>query len=251
MTRVACLAVALTLTGTALAPAGAGAEQAALIGSLGGHWRCTDSAGTVSLRSSQAVGSTNGSAIATSRVDVPEPDGTTNTSFEQLKLRAGALTVEASEGDGTGTADGSATIRLEGRDPAAGTPFVLTYAFADRGFRRTVTGATPSDVRCTPEPQTPAPATCAAPNAEARTIHAVEPYYSADAIAQHVSGDVLVVVTLDDRSQVLWTKLLSSDSPTLDSEAIRAARDSTYAVEVRNCRPVVGEYVFTVSFRNR
>jgi hypothetical protein len=203
----------------------------------------------VSTRSSVVTRSL-GNTVAVSRVETPRPHGATDGSLERIALQGGALSAESIEGDATGTVAGGSTIRFAGHEVPGGAPFVLTYAFADGGFRRTVTGGSaPSDVRCAHEPQPPAPTACAVPDAAGHMIHAVEPSYSAEAIAQHLSGDVSVIVTLDDRSQVLWTRILRSDSAALDGEAERAARESTYAVTVKNCRPVAGEYIFAVSFR--
>jgi hypothetical protein len=247
--------VAFVLAVAVAAPPAAAESAADPLGLLGGHWRCADAHGAISTRSS-LVGRRRSDALTTaakSRTDIPLPDGTTESDFERIRPTGVALALEGPEGNGNGRIVDASTVRFEGRDGASGAPFVLTYVSAPGQLRRTVTSgaATLSDVRCTAELPTPAPASCAMPNVPARTIETVVPFYPAEAVAQHVTGNVQVILSLDDRSNVIWADVFHADSPLLVSEALRTARGSTFATEVVHCRPLPEDYIFTVSFRRR
>jgi TonB family protein len=87
------------------------------------------------------------------------------------------------------------------------------------------------------------PAACTKPNHEASVLNDVEPSWnSTPRWAQNVS----VKVFLDANGAVLSAVVLqSSGFSDVDFEALVAARASTYAPKVINCRAVPGTYVFT------
>jgi len=86
------------------------------------------------------------------------------------------------------------------------------------------------------------PAACAKPNHGASVISEVQPNWnSTPRWAQNVS----VKVFLDANGGVLSAVVLhSSGLPHVDFEALVAARASTYAPKVIDCRAVPGSYVF-------
>lgn len=107
----------------------------------------------------------------------------------------------------------------------------------------------PSAPPGTPEPTaTPKPA-CSVPNAPATTVDVVTP--SVPESAGDI-GDVQaqVRVTLEPSGAVENVEMYrSAGNPVLDREALRAARQSTYRAEIRECAPVRGQYLFTVDFK--
>jgi TonB family protein len=107
----------------------------------------------------------------------------------------------------------------------------------------------PSASPGTPEPTpTPKPA-CSLPNAPATTIDVVTPTVPESA------GDVgdvqaQVRVTLQPSGSVESVEVYrTAGNPVLDREALRAARQSTYRAEIRDCIAVRGQYLFTVDFK--
>ncbi|HEY0613206.1 MAG TPA: energy transducer TonB [Candidatus Elarobacter sp.] len=110
--------------------------------------------------------------------------------------------------------------------------------------------AAPATAAPTPRP-TPTPATCARPNVPATTIRAVEPDTPALAQQQGISGTVQVIVSLDATSRVTSTRVQSSPSSVLNSAALSAARQSTFQTEIRDCKPIAADYIFTVDFSSQ
>lgn len=95
-------------------------------------------------------------------------------------------------------------------------------------------------------PPTPS---CANPNVEAHAIDAVSPDTPQAAQEAGAIGTVQVEVSLAASGAVTSVAVLrSAGFAPLDNAALRAARQSTYAPEVRDCRPVAGDYVFRADF---
>jgi hypothetical protein len=69
------------------------------------------------------------------------------------------------------------------------------------------------------------------------------------AIAQHVSGTVVVQIRLDEQSRIVSGVVVSSPSPLLNGAALAAARESTFATAIRGCVPVADTYNFVVFFQ--
>src|SRR5579884_68944 len=112
--------------------------------------------------------------------------------------------------------------------------------------------ATPAPAPPTPTPKpTPTPASCARPNVAATTVHAVEPDTPPMAQQQGITGDVQVIVSLDTNSHITSTKIQSSPSVVLNQAALQAARQSTFQTEIRDCKPIAADYIFTVSFESQ
>lgn len=95
-------------------------------------------------------------------------------------------------------------------------------------------------------PPTPS---CANPNVEAHAIDAISPDTPRAAQEAGAIGTVQVEVSLAASGAVTSVAVLrSAGFAPLDDAALRAARQSTYAPEVRDCRPVAGDYVFRADF---
>jgi TonB family protein len=99
----------------------------------------------------------------------------------------------------------------------------------------------------TPTPET-TKAPCANPNVAPGTIAVSAPETPALAQAQGITGEVSVVVSLDERSRLTAARIAKSPSALLNAAALRAARDTTYRTEVRDCKPIAADYLFVVEF---
>ncbi len=96
----------------------------------------------------------------------------------------------------------------------------------------------------------PGPA-CSEPNIEAKTIAAVSPDQSASGFAAGNSATAMIKVDLDATGRVTGVSVYASTgSLELDRAAMDAARQSTYAPEMRDCQAVPGSYLFKVEFSN-
>lgn len=96
---------------------------------------------------------------------------------------------------------------------------------------------------------TPTPAICARPNVAAAIIKPVEPDTPAIAAQQGIYGTVQVVVSLNADSQVTATRIQTSPSAVLNQAALAAARKTTFQTEIRDCRPLAADYIFSVDFQ--
>jgi len=97
--------------------------------------------------------------------------------------------------------------------------------------------------------QTPAPApSCERPSVDARTVSAARPVTPPIAAQQHIAGEVIVQITLDENSKIVSAVIVKSPSSLLNNAALQAARESTFATAIRNCVPVGGSYNFVVFF---
>ncbi len=96
----------------------------------------------------------------------------------------------------------------------------------------------------------PGPA-CSYPNVEAKTISAVSPDRTASGFATDTIATAMIKVDLDAAGRVTGVSVYASTgSLELDQAAMQAARESTYAPEMRDCQPVPGSYLFKVEFSN-
>ncbi|HTD33827.1 MAG TPA: energy transducer TonB, partial [Candidatus Elarobacter sp.] len=113
--------------------------------------------------------------------------------------------------------------------------------------------ATPASTKPpTPTPTpTATPQQCANPNVPATTLNAAQPDTPAIAQQQNISGTVQVIVSLDASSNVIGTKVQSSPSAILNSAALSAARQSKFQTEIRDCKPIAADYIFSVDFTSQ
>jgi periplasmic protein TonB len=110
--------------------------------------------------------------------------------------------------------------------------------------------APPTQPPPTPKP-TPTPQSCARPNVAATTIRPVEPDTPAMAQQQGISGTVQVVVSLNAESRVVGTRVQTSPSAILNNAALTAARQSQFQTEIRDCKPIAADYIFSVEFNSQ
>jgi TonB family protein len=112
--------------------------------------------------------------------------------------------------------------------------------------------ATPTAEAATPTPvPTPAvtKAACAVPNADARVISRAVPDYPETVRELGLAGTTQVRVALSATGSVLATAIVrSSGNGQLDLAAVRAARQTSYAPEVRNCEKTPSIYYFAAEF---
>lgn len=94
----------------------------------------------------------------------------------------------------------------------------------------------------------PGPA-CSAPNVEAKTITAISPDRTASEFDAGTNATAMIKVDLDATGSVIGVSIYASTgSMELDRAAMDAARESTYAPEMRDCQAVPGSYLFKVEF---
>jgi hypothetical protein len=93
-----------------------------------------------------------------------------------------------------------------------------------------------------------APSSCAIADAPARTVVAAEPVAPREAVERGVTGEVVVRVTLDERSHLVAAAIVRSASPLLNESALMAARDSVFTTRMHDCRYVPGSYNFIVDY---
>ncbi len=93
-----------------------------------------------------------------------------------------------------------------------------------------------------------APGSCAIADAPARTVDAARPFVPREAMERGVTGEVVVRVTLDERSHVSAVAIVRSASPLLNESALEAARDSVFTTRMHDCRYVPGAYNFIVDY---
>lgn len=89
------------------------------------------------------------------------------------------------------------------------------------------------------------------PNQPPRTLKAVEPDTPPLAQQQGIQGTVQVLVSLDEKGQVVEAVIQSSPSAILNEAALTAARKSTFRPEIKNGKPIAGKYVFSVDFTSQ
>jgi len=95
---------------------------------------------------------------------------------------------------------------------------------------------------------TPKPA-CSNPNVAASAIDPVSPSIPDEAAG--ASGVAQVQVTLSPNGNVERTEIFRSTGIfALDRAALSAARMTTYRPEIRDCVPIGGSYLFTVTFES-
>jgi TonB family protein len=68
---------------------------------------------------------------------------------------------------------------------------------------------------------------------------------------QGISGEVTVVVSLDENSKLISATVSKSPSAILNQAAINAAKASTYKTRIEACKPVADSYRFLVEFQSQ
>ncbi|MGH7660200.1 MAG: TonB family protein [Vulcanimicrobiaceae bacterium] len=93
---------------------------------------------------------------------------------------------------------------------------------------------------------------CANPNQVATATQKVVPDMPEIARQMGATGTAQIKVTLDPNGGVTAVTIFkSTNNKALDQAALQAAQQSKYAPEVRNCQPVGGSYLYTVTFESQ
>lgn len=94
----------------------------------------------------------------------------------------------------------------------------------------------------------PGPA-CSDPNVEAKTLVTISPDAPSSAYGSNSDVTAMIKVDLDASGRVMGVSVYrSTGALELDQAALQAARQSTYAPEMRDCQAVPGSYLFKVEF---
>lgn len=97
---------------------------------------------------------------------------------------------------------------------------------------------------CAPGAEPPPADACVAENFPGVTIEAVRPAIPAPPRLQH--GRILVIVSLDEHSDVVAVRIHSSPQEAFNVYALDAARRSIFQTAIRNCKPVAADFVFVI-----
>lgn len=100
--------------------------------------------------------------------------------------------------------------------------------------------------RCTPGTEPPPATACIAERYPAVTLEAVPADARVPAYLRN--STVLVVVSLNTRSEVVGARVHSSPADVLNGPALAAARASKFRTMIVNCEPVAADYIFSVNF---
>jgi hypothetical protein len=131
----------------------------------------------------------------------------------------------------------------------------MSFEFLPNGdFRRTMfyengarVFAVESVERCTPGAKPPPADACIAERYPATTLEAAP--VDARFVPRNLPpGVVQVVVSLNERSEIVSTRVQSSPNAAFNGPALAAVRASKFRTEIRNCKPIAADYIFSVSF---
>jgi TonB family protein len=86
---------------------------------------------------------------------------------------------------------------------------------------------------------------------DAKVLHAVFPEEPRSAQEQGISGDVAVMITLDETSKIVSATIQKSPSSLLNQAALNAALESTFQTRVVDCKPVGGTFTYVLSFQTQ
>jgi len=249
--RVAACALALLgVLGAAPAPP-AVSPATDLVNALAGTWSCRTVEGVIVHQ----TGTRQGDTIVVS--DDVERNGK-HSAYEDRYAFDPALSrwhVETGLGGFSGAASpwtsGLWIVQGRNRDDVA---VRMTDEMLPGGdLRRTFayqngTGWFPYSVeRCTPGATPPAADACIAQRYPATTLEAAlaKPWLVPPMAP---SGRVVVLVSLDEHSRIVGTKVLRTPSPELNMAALQAVRDSRFRTAIVDCKPIAADYIFTVDF---
>jgi len=248
--RFVAISVA-ALVVTLASPCVAQTTDPTVLTQLPGRWHCVTGGKSTAERYYVIEGSGK-RVVVYGRKDVTLSDGRPSLEFEHLVLRAGAVTIEAPEGTTVARVPGAPDAPTPPAATAAPDELHIDYTVDGDTMRRIAVarGKTLDDEQCRRVEEPPFPTTCAQPNARARTLHAEAPDYPLAARGLR-SGQVVVLVRLDQHSRVYDARIFRSSNAVFNRAALGAAVLSTYQTEVRDCRPVAADYLFGVDFSER
>ena len=94
----------------------------------------------------------------------------------------------------------------------------------------------------------PASPSCVEPDVAPKTLTVVPPVYPAAAAILGITGEVVVLVTLDEHSHIVAVAIDKSPSVLLNNAALEATRASTFQTTVTACVPTGGLFRSIVRF---
>jgi protein TonB len=95
-------------------------------------------------------------------------------------------------------------------------------------------------------------AACPDPDREARTLSLAPPEYPVSAMQEGAGErEVQVAVTISPVGAVLDESIVqTSGIASIDRDALRVARETTYAPRIEDCRPVLGTYKYVIDYQS-
>ena len=258
MSRVALAVASLSLLLTAAPPPSVAAD-ADRVFTLGGTWACRTEHGLLIQR----VGRRDGDLldVAGDAQRAVRGKSTVDDRFT-FDRRGGVWHVEldaGSPGAAVGTAPPwtGATWDVVVRG-AQGDERARYELLADGNVRRTIAQPVPTVAGawhpieaelCAPGDAPPPADACIAENFPAYTISSSSP--ATLDVPPRTRGTVVVLVGLDEQSNVVSAAIYSSPSANLNGYALETARMSRFQTEIRNCRPIAARYLFSVDIQPR
>ncbi len=249
---IACTLVPLTLLAAAPSPAPdvAGSPTSDRVYALAGTWSCRSAEGAV-IRS---TGVREGDTVKVH--DVVDQDGKQSPfddryTFDPAKQRwhvvSGLVGFKADASPWVGD-----RWTVEGVDVNTVARRMTLELLPNGDFRRTSYYENGPKVmvldtveRCAPGTTPPPANACIADSYPATTL---EPGVVNGRLVPQQPAVVQVVVSLNERSEIVATRIQSSPSPAYNAAALAAARASKFRTEIRNCKPIAADYIFSVSF---
>jgi hypothetical protein len=227
----------------------AGLPGAAALRALGGHWHCSVDGAPPAERYYDVDAPAAPAPVVLGREDTSTASGDPIVDVEKLDFVGDRIRLRSAQGSAY-AAPAAGVLRFEGTSAAGA--YAVTYRIAGDTMQRVMSfGASNVDSeRCTRVPEPPLVANCAAtPDAPATTLWAAPPRLPAASPA--LSGMVVVLVSVDERSRAMAARVVRSPNHALDEVAVESTLRSKFRAAVVNCRPVAGEYIFTVSYVKR
>ena len=245
--------LALSAAGPSPAPAVSASPASDRVYALAGTWSCRSAAGAL-VRS---TGVRDGDTVKVHH-DVVDQDGRRSSFDDRYTFDPVSRTWHVVSGLGNFKADASPWLddrwTVEGVDVnAVGRRMTLAH-LSNGDFRRTSFYENGAKVfvldtveRCAPGMTPPPSDACIADGYPATTLEAGP--VNARLVPRTLSSAVVqVVVSLNERSEIVGTRIQSSPDPAYDGPALASVRASKFRTEIRNCKPIAADYIFTVTF---
>lgn len=220
---------------------------------LAGAWSCRSAAGAL-VRS---TGVRDGDTVKV-HYDVAGQDGKRSSFNDRYTFDPVKRNWHVSLGLAGFTADASPWLddrwTIQGVDVNAVARRMTLALLPNGDFRRTLFYENGAKVfvldmveRCAPGTSPPPADACIADSYPATTLEAgavnarLVPRTPSPAVVQ-------VVVSLNERSEIVATRVQSSPDPAFNGPALASVRASKFRTEIRNCKPIAADYIFSVTF---
>jgi TonB family protein len=121
-----------------------------------------------------------------------------------------------------------------------------------QGTTGPMTVVSPLTQSASPAPAATVAAACPDPNRDAHTLSLAPPEYPPSAQEEDAGGrQVQVAVTIAPNGRVVEEAIVASSGiEAIDQDALRVARETTYAPRVKNCLPVLGTYKYVIDYNS-